>query len=243
MSIINEFVQECFDDIALVMKFVRSGSLYYRIVNDIFLCYGFQPLGGHFRLVVIISPLITGIGTYDNDRIVWFARGDTKLTDLNPGECYDVQIPEKRKLMKEYYREIILKIKPELESICDLQTAYNIINRVTGEKGPYRRFLVPPTKEAIMLYRLGEFKQAAEVKNIEYYPEIRSIITARDDEAISRLIESEFARSAEWLRKHRMYKNIVGGSINERERNTKRSERADPGEQRLHEPDDDLYLR
>ncbi len=215
MDIATEFAQECFDDIAKEMAFVRSGSYYYRIVNDIFICFGFQPMGRHFRLIVFVSPLITGIGRYDDDRIVWFARDYSKEIGFNQGEHYDVKIPEKRALMKEYNRSIILKIKPELESIHDLQTAYDVISRVS-ERGPFSRFMVPATKEAIILYRLGRFEQAAKVKHLQYHPELKEQIVTRNDEAIDRLTKSEFERSVAWLKKHRFCRNVVGGMLGER---------------------------
>ena len=216
MDIATVFAQECFEDIAKNMSFVRSGSYYYRIVNDIFICFGFQPLGRHFRLVVIITPLITGIGKYDGtDKIIWYPRDYSKEIGFSQGEHYDVQIPEKRALMKEYNRSIFLKIKPELESVRDLQTAYDVINR-KSEHGPFRRFLIPETKEAIILYRIGRIEQAANVKNLQYHPELKEQIITRNDKAIDRLTESEFERSVEWLKKHRFCRNVVGGMLGER---------------------------
>ena len=216
MDIATVFAQECFDDIAKEMGFLRSGSFYYRIVNDIFLCFGFQPMGWHFRLIVMVSPLITGIGRYDDDRIVWFARDYSKEIGFNQGDHYDVQTPEKRALMKEYNRSLILTIKPELESISDLQTAYDVINVIDSRNGRYRRFGISAKKEAIILYRLGKPEQALEVRNLEYYPELKNQIVARDNDAINHLTESEFERSVEWLKKHRFCRNVVGGVFAER---------------------------
>ncbi len=213
MSIIREFAEECFDDIGNEMGFVRSESYYYRIVNDIFLCFGFQSMGDHFRLVVLVSPLITGIGKYDDDRIVWHARGNTLPIGFNQGEYYYVRDPKTREKMKKYYRKIILKIQPELSKINDLQTAYDVINKVTGVYGPYRRFMVPPMKEAIILYRLGRIQQAEKVDGLKDDLEIYRALLARDDEAINSIIASEFERSIEWLKKHRMCKNVDGGVL------------------------------
>ena len=117
--------------------------------------------------------------------------------------------------MKEYNRSLLLKIKPELESVRDLQTAYDVINR-KSEHGPFRRFLIPETKEAIILYRIGRIEQAANVKNLQYHPELKEQIITRNDKAIDRLTESEFERSVEWLKKHRFCRNVVGGMLGER---------------------------
>lgn len=217
MSIVSEFAKECFDDIGNEMGFVRSESYYYRIVNDIFLCYGFQSMGDHFRLIVVVSPLIAGISQSDDDRIVWFARRNSFPEGFSPGDYYYLRDPKTHEQMKKYYRKIILKIQPELSKINDLLKAYEVINKVTGVEGPYRRFMVPPMQEAIILYRLGKPQKAEKVDGLKYNPEIYRAILARDDEAINRIIASEFERSIEWLKKHRMCKNVDGGILAERQ--------------------------
>lgn len=194
---LEEFAIECFDDIAKEIGFIRSGALYYRLVDGIFLCFGFESLGQSYHFIVIISPLFTGIGKTDDDRIRYTPRGEFS-SSFSPREYYYLDIPEKRIQVKKYYQEMLLNEKNKLKSIYDINTAYAAICASNVPQD------LIPVKMALILYRMKQFEKAGKVKNLQYYPDIKRKIIQRDDKSIDEMMMKETERSKKWLKKHGM---------------------------------------